>query len=347
MKKIAVIAFLMMESLALLGQGFPDWLDEDFRRMKYPENLYFTGFVYGEISAGRPLQEVTEQMKTEAQADLSRKIRLQITTSSKNEISAVNSGGQYRENESFSNSATTESSVEVVGIKTETYYDPKTRFVYAFANVNRYELIGYHKGNLSMTLAQAEGMLQTAQSLEAAGEKPKARQQCEATKSLLAKVRTSQDLLLVIDPNITPDDLQLTRTETVHNRLTQMLAQLAQAVLVYLESVESNFSAPATVVSNRLKAALAEKGCSFIDDTIQADFRIKITATTRRHGVERGFTVSYADVAVDLLDSHKNRSVFNDEFSQKGISTSQETAGRKALEDAASIIANRISPWIN
>ena len=114
---------------------------------------------------------------------------------------------------------------------------------------------------------------------------------------------------------------------------------------VYLESAEKNFTQSSTIFSNRLKSALSTEGYSFTESLAQASFRLKITATTRHHGTEYGLTICYADVAVALFDVRTNRSIFQDEFSQKGISSTREAAGRKALEDAAPIIANKIPAW--
>jgi hypothetical protein len=154
-------------------------------------------------------------------------------------------------------------------------------------------------------------------------------------------------LLTAIVVNISPEALQQVKTEALYNRLKQMLEQLAQAVLVHVECTESNFTKPTTVVGNRVKSTLSVKGCSFTDDPAQADFRLQIEATTRQHNDEYGLVTCYADVAIHLMDIRKGKSVFRDEFSQKGISTSQETAGRKALEDAVPVIIQKISTWIN
>jgi len=343
MKRIAAAILFATFFHVLNGQEKPVWLDEDFRQMKYPENTYFTGFAYGEIPTGRSLNDIVQTLKTEAQADLSRKIRVKITSRTQSEIAATSANGRYSESESFTNRSTTESNVDVAGINIETYHEAKTRTVYAFAYVNRFEMIGYYKSNLTMNLAQSEGLLQTAQSLEIAGEKPKAREQCEAAKSLLVKIRETQEVLTAIDPD---SDLQQTRTESLHNTLTKMQAQLAQAVYVYMESVESNFSRPTTVVANRLKSTLSGKGCSFVENPEQADFKINIEATTRHYNEDRGFVTCYADVAIKLFDTRKAKTVFQDEFSQKGVATSQETAGRKALEDTAPAIVNKILNWV-
>jgi len=346
MKKFSVFILFFMISIVIAGQGKPIWLDDDFREMSYPAKDYFTGFAYGEVSTSRPLQDVIQQMITDAQADLSRKIRVQISSRSQTQIEAVSDNGQYSEKEKFLNRSVIESNAEVAGIQTETFHDAKARIVYAFAYVKRHQLTDYYKSNLAMNIVQTEGLLQTAYDLLEAGEKAKARGQCEAAIPLLAKLRTVQDLLTAIDVNVIPDDLQLTKTEALHNRLTQMLAQLAQAIFVYVECTESNFSKPTTVVGNRVKSTLSAKGCSFTDDPTQADFLLQIEATTRHHGDDRGFTTCYADVAIQLMDTRKGKNVFRDEFSQKGVTTSLESAGRKALEDAAPSIIQKISPWI-
>ena len=346
MKQIVAVILFISVSLTLYGQGVPDWLDEDFRRMKYPDNVYFTGFAYGEVSAARSLQDATQQLKTEAQADLSRKIRVQITSLSQTATSSTSHNGRYSENETFTGRAAAESSAEIVGVKTESYYDAKTRLVYAFACVNRDELEGYYKSSLGMNLTQVEGLLQTVGSLEAGNEKAKARQQLEAVQSLFAKVRYAQDLLTAVDINATPDDLQQQKTEQLYNTFAQMQARLSQGVYVYVECRESNFSEQTSLVENKLKAELAKMGCSFVNDPLQSDFLLKIKATTHYNGDNRGISVCRADVSVSLTDTHKAKSIFQDEFSQKGLSTSRVRAGQKALEDAAPVIAQKISSWI-
>jgi len=338
--------FIQLFAIVVAGQGKPDWIDTEFRQMKFPENIYFTGFAYGEVTSGRTLQEVTLQIKADAQAELSRTIRVQITSFTQSQIKAVNTGGQYHEHTSFENRSEIISNAELAGLNIESYYDPATKMVYAFAMVKRADLANYNKNIIAMNLKQAESLLQTAHNLEASGEKVQARRQNEAVAAMIEKVRSAQQLLMAIDPSIPLTELLFAKTEDLHDRLVQMQARLTQAVYVYMKSDESNFSKTTTVLGNRLKSALSAKGCSFTDDPTLADFRVFVNATTRQHGSEFGFFVCYADVAIQLLDVRKDKSVFQDEFSQKGISTSHEAAGRKALEDAAPIIVNKISEWI-
>jgi len=343
-KTILLSLFLSTVSFALHGQMKPMWTWALERETSYPSRFFFTGYAEGNIRQGETVENAKNRLSRDAQGLLSESIRVTVRSQATSHVVSTETSF----NATFQGTVQTESEIEIVGITSEPpYYDPETGIVYAFAYVSRPELAGYYKSNLAMHLTQAEGLLQTANELEASGEKSQARRQCEAAIPLLARVRAAQDLLTTIDLNITPEGLQQARTEALYSQIVQMLTQLAQAVYVFVESAETNFSQPVTIIANRLKSALSVMGCSFTDDTAQTDFRLKISARTRYQGIEQGFTICYADVAVALFDVRRNVSVFEDEFSQKGIHTSREAAGRRALEDAATAIAEKISPWIN
>jgi hypothetical protein len=74
--------------------------------------------------------------------------------------------------------------------------------------------------------------------------------------------------------------------------------------------------------------------------------KLTLTTTTRVINKDDGLVFCYADTEVDLYDNHKQKSVFSDEVSQKGGSATAERAGRKAMEDAAPVIAEKIMTWI-
>jgi len=164
---------------------------------------------------------------------------------------------------------------------------------------------------------------------------------------LLERVRASQDLLTAISTGISSDDLQLSRTETLYNRLAQMQAQLAQAVLVYVESKEFLFKEQVNFVANQLKAELAKSGCSFVDDAKKADFKLNINVSTRYSGNNNNFVFCYADAQVELYDIRKQKVMYSDEIAQRGGDTTQERAARRAMNDVVKTISERLKPWIN
>jgi len=344
MKKISTVFFLSLVSFALFGQAKPDWLDNNIRNLKFPPDVFLTGFAQRALE--KSISNEIEQAKLDAQADLTKQIRSMIKTKTQSSLSTQSVNGQYDERESFENESSVETNSEITGMKTEVYHDKSTNNIYAFAYANKYELIGYYKSNLSVNVGQIESFVKTAQDLEATGEKAKARQQIEMAKPLFSKVRYAQDLLTAIDPNVSQEELQQQKTESLYNLLTQMQARLAQGVYVFVESSEDLSGQKVDIVANKVKAELAKNGCSFVETAKQADFRLSIKTTTRKISEQGNIVFCYADVTVGLFDNHKQKNVYNDEFSQKGGSTTYERAAREAFQDAAQTVVGKIIAWI-
>ena len=315
------------------------------REVTFPSGTFFTGFTQGNIRQGETLETTKQRLSREAQGLLVENIRVRIESTTTSHTASARVNQTEHLTAEFVSNVQTISEVEIVGMATETFFDRETNRVYAFSHVNRFELIGFYRSNLTMNLVQIESLLQTAQNLEANSEKSNARQQVQTAKSLLENVREAQNLLLALDQNRSPENLQLPKTEQMHNTLVQMQARLAQAVYVFVESNENLFGTNVNVLTNRLKAELAQKGCSFTADLSRADWHLKITASTRFHNETHGLLVSFADVEVNLINLRNNKSVFQDQFSQRGFGITQEQSGRKALSDAVSVVVERIAQW--
>lgn len=347
MRRLTVVTIFLLSFLSLWGQEItPAWLDNHLRNLRYPGESFFTGFSEYITEAGKTVQECSERAKLQAQTNLVSQIRLQLTSNTQSQISVQSTNDRYDEQESFFYRTSATSNAEIAGMKTETYYDKKKGTAYAFAYVNKYELIGYYKSNLILSLAQAEGFVKTAQDLETSGEKANARRQLELAKPILAKVSHAQEILTAIDVNTTAEDLQQSKTEQLYNMLIQMQARLAQGVFVLVESNEDFFGTKLNIVANKVKAVLAKNGCSFVETTGQADFKLTITVTTRLSSSTGSFVFCYADTQVELYDIRKQKIVYSDEIAQKGGSNTQDKAGRKALSDVAEKVAEKLQPWI-
>ncbi|GHU95173.1 hypothetical protein FACS1894156_4370 [Bacteroidia bacterium] len=324
----------------------PNWVDESSRAHFYPNNVFLTGSASAHIKSGDNVNQVTATLKQEAQKVLSESIRMKVVGTLSTSDRSIRVDNKERVVSTIEQDVKTSTNVEIVGVKTETYFDQRTNEVYAFAYANKYEVIGYYKANIGMLLQQAEGSLSTAKQLEQSGEKSKARKQCEGAIPIFAKVRYAQDLLTALDA-ADSESLQQAKSETLRNQATQMMARLAQGLYVYMKSSEDLFGKKVNIIAGKLKAILAQNGCSFTDNAVQADLQLTLSTTTREISNNAGSIVfCYADTQVDVYDNHKGKSVYNDEVSQKGGGVSQERAGRKALEDAAPEIAKKIMPWI-
>ncbi|GHT10491.1 hypothetical protein AGMMS4956_01940 [Bacteroidia bacterium] len=323
----------------------PQWVNDAYREMSYPRNVFITGFSSETVRPGNNVEQIKKRLILDAQKKISESIRVQVKSAMDVRDKSAEVNGRTTMESYTDEAVQTSSNAEIVGVKTETYYDQRTNEVYAFAYANKYEVIGYYKANISMLIGQIEGSLKTAKNLEQSKEKSKARRQCEEAMSIFAKVRYAQDLLTALDA-ADSESLQQTKSERLRNEATQMMARLAQGVYVYMKSSEDLFGKKVNIIAGKLKAILAQNGCSFTDNAAQADLQLTLSTTTREISNDNGMVFCYADTQVDLYDNHKDKSVYNDEISQKGGGASQERAGRKALEDAAPKLAEKIMPCI-
>jgi len=347
----AIFLFLaMMCSGVALGQTPPNWLQSDERERNYPSAAFLTGFTPGNVRAGETKADAAVRLRKDAQAELTEKIRVQVSSEKQKRDTRTKTQATGKEESEqiqsvFESSVTTSASLELTGVKTDSYVDDSKELIYGFAYVNRYELTGYYNASLTMTMQQLESVLNTAKQLETNGEKPKARKQYEEAVQLLVKAEQAQDVLIALDRNANAASLQRDKTGVWRNDIIQALARLSQGVYIYVESSEKLHGQKVNIVTNKLKAELAKSGCSFTENAEKADFRLKIDVTTRETDTIEGIFFSFADAQVELYDVRKQKVVYSDEIAQKGGGVSQDKAGRKAMDDVVPKIFGKLKSW--
>jgi len=197
-----------------------------------------------------------------------------------------------------------------------------------------YSLLG-----VTMNMQQLERVLTTARQLETIGEKNKARKQYEDAMPLLVEVEQ------VLNALLTPT-MQHKKASQYRSEIIQALARLAQGVYVYVEGKEELVGTKVNIVINKVKAELAENGCSFTEDEKKADFKLTINVSTRLIGKQGSVVFCAADAQVELYDTHKRKTVYNNEITQKGSSVSEEKAGRIALNNLVPDITEKLMTWV-
>jgi len=154
--KLFVTAILFASvSLALNGQGIPncDWRNEKCRA-QYPAHIFSIGYAEGEVPPGKLRQDITEEVVQRARGNLVNSISGQTTGISKSGMSATTENRRYSESEYFTQEFTTESKAKTVGMETKSYYDTKTKTVYAFAYVKNEQLIEYYKKEIPSRISR-------------------------------------------------------------------------------------------------------------------------------------------------------------------------------------------------
>ncbi|MDR1553914.1 MAG: hypothetical protein LBS69_10725 [Prevotellaceae bacterium] len=342
MRRIVSILLCTVFSLTLSGQEKPKWIDEDSRESIFPSKVYFTGFAYRYISSGESLQDAIQYAKTDAQADLAKKIRVLISSKSQSKISAVSVNGQYSENESFLNQASTETSAEVAGIKMESYYDSKTQLVYAFAYADKNELCGYYKAQISFIIQKIEAAINDARQFSEDGNKMKSKKAYETIMPMFGELGFAQSLLIAVEGKES-DEAYIPLSLSLQSQTTQAIASLQTATLIYVESKEMNLGKKVEILAPKLKGELSKIGCSFKPLQSECDYILNINASTRQGNSLNDMCFSYLDAEVSLIERTTGKEIYHNNFTDvKGTALDYERAGRKAFENIIPQIVDKL-----
>jgi hypothetical protein len=348
MKKLTTLLFTVLCTSTLFAQSPPNWFEPADRERNYPNSVFITGFSTGSVRAGETKTDAETRLRKEAQAYVAETVLVQVrseTQSHDTRTKTQTTGQEAIEqiNSIFEAAVKTSATIELAGLKTDSYYDESAGLIYGFAYVNKYELTGYYNASLTMNMQQLESILNAAKQLETSGEKAKARTQYEETVPLLVKVEQAQDVLVALDRNA---NIQRDKTAQYRSDIIQALARLAQGVYIYLESTEDMFGKSSSLISNKIKSILSKNGCSFTSDLSQADFILKLDASARKHGDPGQIVFCYADVEVSLIKKQTQKTVYQEELKQKGGHTTYENAAREAFEEAGKTIGDKLMEWV-
>lgn len=344
-KLFATYLFLLV-SLFVQAQDDPAWLKESWRTEQYPSNVFVKGFAQDGINNNETRAEAIERVKNFARANLSESILSSIKSINESYSQSVMVGSDESISESFTSNINVTTDLEINGVNIDTYV--KNNIVYGFAHANKYEIIGFYKANLKMQVQQIEGFLSTANELEQNREKKKALDEFCKAEPIFEEVAKSQGILSAVDKNITEADLQMQKTMKLYNEVVQAKARLAQGIIVHLETTEDIFGDSTNAIENNLKGILAENGCRFTQDGTEADWKIKIKATSREYNLANKVYFSYVDAEVKLLKAPSDKHMYQNEFSQKGAhNKSYKSAAYNAYNEISQPIAEKILNWIN
>jgi len=342
-----IFILLVVFPLSVFTQT-PNWFQSSDRERNYPSSVFITGFSTGNMRTGETKSDAEVRLRKEAQAYVAEAVRVQVSSETQSHDTRTKTQTTGKEateqiNSIFEAAVKTSATIELAGVKTDSYYDNSEGVIYGFAYVNKYELIGYYNASLTMNMQQLESIFNTAKQLETSGEKAKARKQYEEVVPLLVKVEQAQDVLVALDKNAS---LQRDKTAKYRSDIIQALARLSQGVYIYIESKEDMFGTSGSLIINKVKSILSKNGCSFTTDDSQADFILKLNATARKYDSPGQVMFCYADVEVELIKPQIQKTVYKEELKQKDGDTSYENAARKAFEKVGKIIGDKLMEWV-
>jgi hypothetical protein len=171
-----------------LGGDTPDWVKNFGSSSKYPDSAYLVGFG---ISAEKDPAKAREDAINKALADISRRIRVGISSKTSSAIQETNL--QVAEDVSVVTQSST--SLHLEGIHTETYADDDK--LYALAYVKRSALADLYRAKLSHLQDELRGLVDEAQALEAKGDKTQAIEKYSSTFPVFAELEEAISVIVV------------------------------------------------------------------------------------------------------------------------------------------------------
>ncbi len=338
-----------MAVLPLAAQMPPDWYNAASRKMHYPPEAYYTGYVEGEQQKGEALEDAFTRLKDAARAELVSTIRTTVeqTTDSRTQSDLVQSTTDFEEqiHESFSVETRISSSIkDIQGLQIEAYRNPSGGNISAFAYVKRQTLVNQLTRRIAMLSGKAENDWQQAVACYEQGQKTQARSHAENGMAQLTQLEDLQSLLAAVDEFADEETLQTAQTQTLKRQLSDMLSQLRNAVAVYIQCdaklINSNYPA----LRGAVEGALSETGVSFVNDPAEADWAVYITAVAQEYAkTDFGSVCNYAvfvEVYLDIERLSDKKRIYSNSI------TSKTKSHTKGFDHAAREAYQEITPQI-
>jgi hypothetical protein len=342
-RKIYFLLVCVALPLFSFGQDAPRWLHSHIREQAYPADAWFTGFAEGNVRQNETSAAAAARLKKEAQGLLAESIRVSVesATGSLSRSTKINHTEQLTA--VFESAVYTAAQADIVGVKTESWYDADENTVYAFAWVNKAKMVAYYQNQIALYLNKMESALNTASELAEKGAKTKARRQCEEVVKHFATVAYAQDLLTAINPQADDTALQQQRGERLRNALVQTLTDLENSIYVYVECTETVNGQTVVHIADRLPGLLTEQGCgcNFTDLPEEADYVVKVKAQLARcTDTPDNVSFCYATATASVYNAHTQKTLMPKIPETKGGWTDKNRA--KATEEAFGELAGEI-----
>ena len=349
MKK-TILLFLSVLSLNVFAQQ-PNWYDDGERAMEYPAGKYFTGFAEGQKQSNESLEAATSRLKSSARVDALSTIRVHVQNTTINQgLSKTlrTMEGTFRQSiREFASSTTTTVDMEIPGLQTETWKNPKNGNIAAFAYVKKATLIRQLEKKITVCLTKIETALDQIEQMVAKGQKMQARDLAEKTLSNFAEVDETQKILAAVDEDADEETLQLNETRALQSRLTGMIADLKNGINIYLACDAKIFSANYPTLKGEIQGELSKLGCTFVNSADKADWIVYVTAQAREHQKANFGNMSsyfvYVEANIAVEKSATGQRIYENEISEKGGDTQ---SFERAARDAYKTISPEISKII-
>jgi len=317
--KVLLLLLLSGFPLVAWSQATPPaWTQDAYRESAYPAQEWYVGFVRNRLPAGANEADALKALERDAQNQLSENIIITIKGNSdvENTSRQIQNGSARAEviTTDYRQAIQTATAATTVRSEVKSYYNPTTGMLYAFAAARRSDLAAYYQKQIDVDLGKVETAISISGQLVSAGKKMSARRKIAGTKEILAGVTFNRDLLVAVNPDIGESGLQTQRSSDLQRKVAQLLINLEQSTLVYMDCSyefkgykDDAFSSDPGILCDIIGQALSENECSVTDNKEEADYELTLTTSTTQRSDGKSGQYSIISYYANVKGSLYNR----------------------------------------
>ncbi len=249
MKTRLLIIIIFGFSLTITAQT-PKWVKYQNREAFYPENSYLRAFSSEINYDNQSIIELLEKCKNNAKKTLSESIQVSIKSVTVSGTQNISTGTDAETHEYIKHSSVSCSNINVIGLKSETYYDKRKKTAYAFTYVKKADLIAYYKQKISTDLQKLNQMYKLAQDAKQSEQTQKALPAFFECIPKFREIEEAQSILAAL--NVT-DEASLQTKQTLN-----LKALVDKSINELQNSVSNNMSDLAYSIVNGLNMQTAD-----------------------------------------------------------------------------------------
>lgn len=311
----------------------------------------------GGVQAGESIEQTLQRIKEKAQAEAVQNITTSVEYTASSLVQSDQHSGTMgfseMTRELFSTSTTIHSSLQdIPNLSVESWHNPKTNEVFAFAWVKKTDLVRTLKKQIISHITRAEMAVEDAEGLLAEGEKWAARKSITKAIEHLQQVEEQQKVVQSVDSNTEMEDIAFAESNALKQRATALYQQLKNGVSVYIGGEITIFDKSYPTFINQIKQQISGMGCTFSTNEVEADWIIRLQGTTREYNtLQTGAYTAYfvmSEVILQIVKGNTQSVIYEGSFSEKGSHTlNREEAGCAAYAEVYQQVADKIKEIIN
>lgn len=209
MKKILSLSIAILLYSSSFGQLAPKWVNPALRAAMYPESTYLSGFSSEINYNNQDPAEMLQRLEKYAKDQLIENIQVEIKSQSTLNIKNVNTKTQ----EEFKRTSTSFSKAQLAGLKTENFYDKKTKAGYVIAYVSKAETIGLYDNNIQGLLEQIKNTLELAQNQISQKNNQDALKNLFICQTLIRQIEEAQTILMIVQGDFNSPKLKFVEVQ--------------------------------------------------------------------------------------------------------------------------------------